>query len=413
MHRIHFIKITRLALLLLLLGSTAGCQKLSFQALFPSREMTDAGTSSEDTENTIEASDSQNNQSTAAAAETAGEDPESGAESINPVNSYAYSTLPAAEQQVYREVWHGLTTGQETKLSTLEDDVLKRVFKYVLYDHPEIYYTDGFHYSSESIGETRLSLSLIPQYTLSQEEKEETDARLSEKLTAVLSAAPTGSDYEKALYAYDWVVENTDYTTDAVNGQNVLSVFLDGQSVCNGYAKAFQLLLQKMSIPAVLVTGQAKNGSHAWVAACLDGAWSLFDPTWGEPGISDAAFSDIHFVNHSYFALTSADMDLDHEALGDLTLPDCSDESHSFFRQAGSYFTNCDMETLRSCFRKAQEKGNAAVQFRCENEALREEFLHELLDNQMVYRFLNGQTRASYFVNEGLNVVTFLLNTEG
>lgn len=413
MHRIHLIKITHLTLLFLLLGSAAGCRQLPF-SLPSSVEETSTAAGNSDEAPAAEA------QSIAAAENPADEgspeseaEPAIAAEDITPVNSYAFSQLSTAEQQVYREVLQGLRSGQETKLSTLEDDVLKQVFKYVLYDHPEIYDTDGFHYSSESVGESRLSLSLIPQYTLSREEKEATDVRLSEKLAEVLKNAPAGSDYEKALYAFDWVVENTDYAVDAANGQNVLSVFLDGQSVCNGYAKAFQLLLQKMDIPAVLVTGKAKNGSHAWVAACLDGAWSLFDPTWGEPGISNEAFSDIRFVNHSYFALTAADMNLDHEALGDLPLPDCSDESHSYFRQSGSYFTNCDMEGLRSCFRKAQEEGESAVQFRCEDSALREEFLHELLDNQMVYRFLNGQTRASYFVNEGLNVVTFLLNAEG
>lgn len=417
MHRIHFIKTTRFALLLLLLGSAAGCQKqkLPFPAPSPSQGVSEAGAASENQEKAAEAPsearDGQDSQSTAASAETDGEGPAAEIEDISPVSSYAYSTLSDTEKQVYREVYQGLISGQETKLSTLEDEVLKRAFKYVLYDHPEIYYTDGFHYSSESIGETRLSLSLIPQYTLSAAEKEETDARLAEKLAEILEAAPTGSDYEKLRYAYDWVVENTDYAVDAENGQNVLSVFLGGQSVCNGYAKAFQLLLQKMGIPAVLVTGTAKSGSHAWVAACPDGVWSLFDPTWGEPGISNEAFSDIRFVNHSYFALTSEDMGLDHAALGDLTLPDCSDDSHSYFRQEGSYFTNCDMETLRSCFRAAQENGEGAVQFRCEDAALREEFLHELLDNQMVYRFLNGRTSASYFVNEGLNVVTFLLNS--
>ncbi len=395
-------------MLLFLLGSTTGCQQLPLPEIFPSQGMAEAEAPTESPAEASEAAETEP-QSTAAATETNGEMPETGDEDITPYNSYAYSMLSDAEQQVYREVYHGLVSGQETKLSTLEDDVLKQAFKYVLYDHPEIYYTDGFHYSSESIGDTRLSLSLIPQYTLSEAEKEETDARLAERLSAVLAAAPTSSDYEKALYAYDWVVENTDYTTDAVNGQNVLSVFLDGQSVCNGYAKAFQLLLQKMEIPAVLVTGKAKNGSHAWVAACLDDVWSLFDPTWGEPGISNEAFSGIQFVNHTYFALTSADMGLDHEALGDLTIPDCSDDSHSYFRQAGSYFTSCDMEGLRSCFREAQENEASAVQFRCEDTELREEFLHELLDNQMVYRFLNGQTKASYFVNEGLNVVTFLM----
>ncbi len=392
MHRFRLIKNLKLTLLLLFLSAATGCQKRPLSFPTQSTAETENVTSPEET--AIESQTTEN-------------------EALAPASSYAYSTLSEAEQQVYREVYHGLVSGQETKLSTLEDEVLKRVFKYVLYDHPEIYDTDGFHYSSESIGNVRLSLSLIPQYTLTREEKEATDARLSEKLAAVLAAAPTGSDYEKACYAYDWVVENTDYALDAANGQNVLSVFLDGQSVCNGYAKAFQLLLQNMEIPAVLVTGTAKNGSHAWVAACLDGAWSLFDPTWGEPGISNKAFSDIHFVNHSYFALTSDDMGLDHEALGDLPLPDCSDESHSYFRQTGGYFTNCDMESLRNRFREAQEKDEGAVQFRCEDAALRDEFLHELLDNQVVYRFLNGQTRASYFVNEGLNVVTFLLNSEG
>ena len=53
--------------------------------------------------------------------------------------------------------------------------------------------------------------------------------------------------------------------------QNIISVFLNKKTVCQGYANATQYLLTLLGIPAVVVTGTAEGDTHAWNLVQLDG----------------------------------------------------------------------------------------------------------------------------------------------
>ena len=111
-------------------------------------------------------------------------------------------------------------------------------------------------------------------------EREEGIERYSRQ---ALEGIHTGmDDYQKIKYIYDYMIEHTDYRLDAPENQTICSVFLYGESVCQGYAKAFQFLCGRMGIPAVLVTGRVKNGEpHAWDMVLADGEWYYVAPTWG------------------------------------------------------------------------------------------------------------------------------------
>ena len=53
--------------------------------------------------------------------------------------------------------------------------------------------------------------------------------------------------------------------------------------VCEGYAKALQLLCNKAEIPCVQISGDA-GGDHMWLAIQMDdGKWYFCDPTWNDP----------------------------------------------------------------------------------------------------------------------------------
>ena len=64
------------------------------------------------------------------------------------------------------------------------------------------------------------------------------------------------------------------------------SVGKDGP-VCEGYAKAFKVLCDRVEIPCVLVDGMATDGqsseAHMWNAVQLEGEWYGVDVTWNDP----------------------------------------------------------------------------------------------------------------------------------
>lgn len=62
--------------------------------------------------------------------------------------------------------------------------------------------------------------------------------------------------------------------------------------VCEGYARAFKVLCDRLEIPCVLAEGYARSsttntlGAHMWNEVELDGSWYAVDVTWNDPTVS-------------------------------------------------------------------------------------------------------------------------------
>jgi transglutaminase/protease-like cytokinesis protein 3 len=89
------------------------------------------------------------------------------------------------------------------------------------------------------------------------------------------------------------LVDNIDYTLTAKNAHNVIGSLVDGECVCDGYAKAFQLLsnLTDLGYDAAFVSGTGTNSSgnsesHAWNAVNIDDVWYYIDVTWNDPFVN-------------------------------------------------------------------------------------------------------------------------------
>lgn len=98
------------------------------------------------------------------------------------------------------------------------------------------------------------------------------------------------SVYNIALIYYDAILEKNSYAYDdagvpqnALWAHSVIGSFLHGELVCEGYTKLFQLLLRASGVESLYVSGQVKEGAHAWNLVRLDdGNWYWFDLTWGD-----------------------------------------------------------------------------------------------------------------------------------
>ncbi|MBQ4529100.1 MAG: hypothetical protein IJA36_00600, partial [Lachnospiraceae bacterium] len=89
------------------------------------------------------------------------------------------------------------------------------------------------------------------------------------------------SDLEKVLYVHDYIVKNTSYQID--NGKVAHfagGVLGDRIGVCDGYAKALNLILELEGIECKKISNDIY--SHAWSAVKIDGEWYNIDPTWDD-----------------------------------------------------------------------------------------------------------------------------------
>ena len=84
------------------------------------------------------------------------------------------------------------------------------------------------------------------------------------------------------------------------------------KSVCAGYARAFQLIMQKLKIPTYYVLGFAKE-DHAWNIVKLNGRYYNVDLTWDDTG---SIFK--------HFNISDIDMEFTHRRSGiSNNLPKC------------------------------------------------------------------------------------------
>ncbi|MGN1373011.1 MAG: transglutaminase domain-containing protein [Candidatus Coproplasma sp.] len=108
------------------------------------------------------------------------------------------------------------------------------------------------------------------------------------------------SAYQKAFAFHDMIIDNIDYAyTDSGDpdtsnyAHSILGVLVGKNAVCEGYAKAFALLLNASGIDNVYVTGSSKGVGHAWNMVNLDGAWYWYDLTWDDqPSKGDGTVYD-------------------------------------------------------------------------------------------------------------------------
>ncbi len=101
------------------------------------------------------------------------------------------------------------------------------------------------------------------------------------KINKIVEATKGMTDKEKIIYVYNWIGENATYdrifTFDNKN-QTIYNVFINHNAVCAGFAKASQVIFQRLGIKSYIITGNT-TGPHMWNIVEVDGKAYYFDST--------------------------------------------------------------------------------------------------------------------------------------
>lgn len=122
--------------------------------------------------------------------------------------------------------------------------------------------------------------------------------------------AQHSSDYDRALALHDYLIRNATYShcSAAKNLTSSTSCMLQsGMGICEGYARAYGLLLTLAGIENRYVGGSAQGDSHAWNMARLGGQWVHIDCTYDDP-LPDAPDRALR----SYFGMSDAQIAVNH-----------------------------------------------------------------------------------------------------
>ncbi len=208
-----------------------------------------------------------------------------------------YQMLSENQQSVYRQIYANALelTARFAPEKTVTAGDVKNAFEAVIGDHPELFWLET-GYSGKYMGNGQcVEIDLKYNSTVNDLEsaKQKFDAAAQNLLSG---AASLGSDYEKGKYVHDALAAAVTYDLSADMNQSAYSALVYGRSVCAGYARAYQYLLQQLGIPCYYCTGYS-GGNHAWNIMKLDDGYYNVDVTW----------DDADPVRYDYFNKTDAD----------------------------------------------------------------------------------------------------------
>lgn len=330
----------------------------------------------------------------------------------NSQNEYVYQTLTPEEKLAYDQMYECMDQFKEkVPLTTKDENVMKKSFNSIFADHGEkFYWVHGFSfqsYKSQKDGYVS-GVTFTPNYTMTLEEKNETDKAILEVYKEWIKDLPENSDdYTKSKYVYDKLIEEVDYVSGAPDNQNIKSVFLNKATVCKGYATAVSYFFDKLGIPCTIITGEGRDESHAWNLIELDGEYYYYDVTWGNSAYRSSGIKEKR-TNYSYLNVTGQEIFKTHTADEIFPLPECTSTENNYFNKEGLLFDEDNYWELGGKLYSFYISGIPSVSLRFENETLYDKAFNHLISERNFDDYLPGIQKLMYLEDKEVNTLTLI-----
>lgn len=213
-----------------------------------------------------------------------------------------YGMLSEALQRVYKQVYANAIKQNPVfvPVEALTQQQIQNVVEAVYYDHPELFWMEpGYDSKYDNRG---ICVELMLDFNHMVNDLEDHQREFAHATNEIIQGAVNYTeDWEKERYVHDALLGRVEYQLASEANQSAYSALVNRETVCAGYARAFQYVLQQLQIPCYYVTGYAGQ-NHAWNMVYLSGAFYNVDVTWDDTSPSsylyfnksDAVFSQTH-----------------------------------------------------------------------------------------------------------------------
>ena len=218
---------------------------------------------------------------------------------------------------------HYRTQRQKITGTHMSEESIRKVVNAFVYDNPQVFWLEnlfGYAYAGDD--------TIVEFYSvLSADDCKKYIEILTQKVNEIIAGAKKEmSEYDREKYVHDTVLNNCEYkkgVTGSNDGWQYFSAYgtlIDGQAVCEGYAKSMQILLSQLGIECYTISGNADNVGHMWNIVKLGGEWYHLDPTWDD---SDGT------VNYEYFNVNTETISKNHNINESVNITDSDDKEKS------------------------------------------------------------------------------------
>ena len=345
------------------------------------------------------------------------------------IGAFYFNHLSPEEQSLYRYFYdHVIAYHHTIEIGSYQFDktTVHKVIKAMLYDSPELFWlSESYHFYTKGS-------DVVVRIEFAAEEKETIERALLE-INAIAEvwiqyANTFATDYEKVKFVYEEIIQNTDYVLESENNQDIRSVFLHKESVCAGYAKAFQYMLDRMGIYNLFVSGKIITGNlHAWNMVRLDDTYYWVDVTWGDPVFPSESKND-GSTSYNYLFITDDEIFRTHVPVFDysgeiapfFTLPECHSTDYDYYRLFENYMDAFDYDSILNDIVEGYWAGDAYFMVKCASKELWEQIRAEISEGTLlsdVYKQINDGYQSpgmltSFFYDDKMYTIKMILFSE-
>lgn len=331
---------------------------------------------------------------------------------------FYYQQLGEEDRLTYKEILDGIQTNTK-KIYTHagKAERANEIFQYILKDYPEIFWCDGT-ITATTYEDVEPYTIMKPTYSYDGEEK----ARMQSQIEGAAAQCLAGisreeSEYNKILYVYEYIVNNVDYDMEAPDNQNIYSVFVNQRSVCAGYSKAAQYLLEKLGVFCTYVTGKTGSGqNHAWNLVICEEDYYYMDVTWGDPVFQASEGeepNEYQNISYDYMLCDDAELFRNHTPDDDAAFPPCTSMNRNYYMMNNMYYTVYDREMVERRMNDVILSGENPVVLKFASDALYNEAHDEIFQYVVKSAAQNladwyrlSEVRYQYMDEPALNKIT-------
>ncbi len=352
------------------------------------------------------------------------------------ITYFYYNRLTETQQKGYNMFFDAVKNHAETiTIEGFDFDTFCKINYAVMYDHPELFWYKSFSASGST---------LYFKYGASAEEAAVLQKQIDDVVEKYISDIDDSmSAYDVAIRMHERIISAVDYDTIALNKEKtecnteddkidylrtICGVFLDCKAVCEGYARAFQYLIQKCGVECAEVVGNVikENGDsgvpHAWNILKIDGDYYYVDSTWDDSSNTVQTVRRQE-IGYAYFNITSDEMlktrDL---SLCPTEIPVCAATKANYYYHNNYVVDKYDIDRIKEIAQIAAKNNSPSFSFKCKTKAVYTETMNNLfIVGNDCYSVLKAATKSNksiatnkytYIPRQEFGIVTVIFNTK-